>query len=365
MSNVVEVVEGEEVSVSTAAIREVFDAAKAANADHVSEAKAAALTALAKFKADCKRAKEKAERAGETSYTIDFVPVEVHELISSHIENRNPKDHVKGDYLKGKIDPVKRDTCRAVTLLELSKEDNAALWIRTEETDPNFVRSAPFIKGDAHCRAYAWFTAPGDENGFRFERPTTLKVTVIFGLNDDQTFEYLKHRGAKDCQLSAKDSRIMQLKNAQFDLAKASPFLLSPWKTAYRACGVGKAGDEALGVTRFATALGAIDKLGIKKTKGGRASTCVKAAMLLTFEEALAHEEQSKQNAALYVWDLFWSAFMDEDCDINAINKAIAKIDNKGNHGAELKKIRVLFTKVKIEELEAEKVKREANATAE
>lgn len=275
-----------------------------------------------KFSTQVKNALEEAKKNGENCCTIGYVPHRVFKSFTGHIGNRNVTDHVKGDYLKGKIDPVKRAEFRKVTVLKLDPKKNAVLWAEIMKANP--VHSLPYVLGDSHCRQYATCKASGDENGFRMENPGTWEVTVIEGFTDDQTVEYIRSRGSKDSLLSAKDIRVVEMRRHKIDPAKVSKFVAAPWKTAFKVAGI-KNGDEKVGMAEFHDAIRAIDSLKIEIARGGKASQGVKATMLQTYKDCTDDE------GALSKWVSFWTNFFNEDADQPAkVSKIISKLCGSG-----------------------------------
>ncbi|MGG7954800.1 hypothetical protein PGN61_21070 [Klebsiella aerogenes] len=299
------------------------------------------------FSNKVKAALEEARKNGESTCTISFVPHRVFKHFTGHVGNRDVTDHVKGSYLKGKIDPVKRTAFRKVTVFKLDPKKNAKLW--AEIIKANAVHSLPFILGDSHCRQYATCVAAGDEGGFRMEHPDTWEVTVIEGYTDEQTLDFIYACGSKDAQISSKDSRVIEMKRHKFDMENASKFVLSPWKTAFKVAGVDK-GNEKLGFAEFKDAISAIDTLKISLTKGGKASQGVKAAMLKT------HKDCTDDEVALSKWISFWSTFFNEDGNHPAaMSKAINKLCGSG-YGSEAKTLVALlnvYGEVPVSDLEA------------
>lgn len=298
-----------------------------------------------KFSNEVKAGLEQAKTNGETSCVISYVSHLLFSSFSGHIGNRNVKDHVKGDYLKGKIDPVKRADFRKVTVLRLDKERNAALWSEIEQQKYN---SLPYVLGDSHCRQYATCTAKGDEAGFRMEAPETWEVTVIDGLTDEQTVNYIRSRGSRDCLLCAKDERIIAMKEHKFNIDTASKFVLSPWKTAFKVVGVLK-GDVVQGMREFKDAISAIDSLKISLAKGGKASQGVKATMLQT------HKDCTDDKKALIKWVTFWSNFFNDEAELpKVVTKAVSKLGGSG-FGSEAKTLEALlkvYGSVSVEDFE-------------
>ncbi|MCS5736695.1 hypothetical protein, partial [Herbiconiux daphne] len=324
-----------------------------------------------------------------------FTGVSVEEFlaINDYPFNRDVKDRIKRNHLKGAITSHQQRIVHAVLL---DKERNAAIWKKVEveaalllldrtnapfqlEQDEagslveyngkfftttqvdvvkanNPLCSLPLMKLDGHSRAYAWDLKDADGNS-HLEQPKSLFLMVwVAPLTDDQVLHEVKVFGSPLADISTAENADMA--NKAIGFKPKSEFVNKPWKSPFKLAK--NLLTEQEGREYFLDALKFVDSFGLdasykkqdskeslKIMKGGKSTTQqvskydrylssgVKAGLLRTFDKVKGDADK------VQVWEKFWSEYFNYIKGSEVKSAAIKSLQNwitvcvesSSNHG--------------------------------